>query len=202
VLSGNREGELPDALRGQTVGGNAASRRIYRTACLEGCMKRWGPVRFNRDYFGSTGVPRCYATDQATAADSDEQSVDIGGIGFQLEPLQFPGRARSRPDRRRECPIRRSPGRFARLQPRHRHSVHFDDQGRSIATSSLHLGRGRDAWNEDGRWDAEPLSRKSHRRAVIVLRGERGPPCNPILEELIVHQNGLASPNDRSHCCQ
>lgn len=175
MLSGNREGELPDALRGQTVGGNAASRRIYRTACLEGCMKRWGPVRFNRDYFGSTGVSRCYATDQATAADSDEQSVDIGGIGFQLKLRQFPGRARSRPDRRRQCPICRSPGRFARLQPRHRHSVHLRRSRSLHSHETLHLGRGRDAWNEDGRWDAEPLSRKSQRRAVIVLRGrERG----------------------------
>lgn len=80
----NRKHQLSDTSRGETIGGDAARRRIDRRACREGGVKRRRLLGLDRHDARPAGAPGCHATDQAAAADCNQHRVNARCILLQL----------------------------------------------------------------------------------------------------------------------
>jgi hypothetical protein len=77
----DREYELADALRCKRVRCDSARRRIDRTPRLEGASECWRELGLDADDAGRASgrptIPRGDTADQSTAADTDQQCIDV-----------------------------------------------------------------------------------------------------------------------------
>jgi hypothetical protein len=164
----DRKHDRTDTFGRQRVGRNALCLRIDRFSCRKRPPQGRGELGLDRDDPDPAAKPGGETSDQSSAADRDQQRVDVGQVGVDLAAdgalsEQGFGLVERMHGKRTAFPAER----FARRQ-RVGIALARNHQLGRVAPDTFDLRRRSDAGQEDGRGNAEPHRGVGHRHAVIA----------------------------------